>query len=116
MRFRIWIESESVRILQLEKWPGTPPYCVRYDPEFNTIGGRFKMDELTRMKLLRSELALAAQRLAEEGVPVEGGGEEGAGEEAEEKPKKRGHKRLEVEVEEPPDLDELIEREKRSEG
>ena len=119
MRFRIWIESEDVRILQLEKWPGAPPYCVRYDSEFNVIGDKFKMDQLTKMKLLKEEAAFAVQKLAEEGIPIEEEEEEEEEVEAEEeekgRPKKKKAKRAEVTPEEPPSLDELIEKEKKSE-
>lgn len=116
MRLRIWIETESIRILQLEKWPGTPPYCVRYDPEFNVIGGRFRMDDLTRQKLLKEEAVLLRQKLAEEGIPIEEeeieAGEPEAPKPAVAKPKKG---KGEIEAKEVPSVDELIEREKKSE-
>ncbi|MEM1808884.1 MAG: ATP-binding protein [Thermosphaera sp.] len=111
MRFRIWVESESIRILQLEKWPGAQPLCVRYDPDFNVIGGKFKMDELTRARLLEAE-ETPLQKLVEEGIPVEEGAVEGAPQPEEGRTTKRRGKR-EVRVGEVPSPEELIEKERK---
>jgi len=117
MRFRIWVESRTMRILELEKWPATPPYCVRYDPEFRIVGERFMMDEATRAKLLKEERAAAARRLAEElGVPIEAeeAAEEGT-EEAAQKKRKEGRGAPSPGRYEAPSLDELIRRIKEKE-
>lgn len=111
MRFRIWVESESIRILQLEKWPGAQPLCVRYDPDFNVIGGKFKMDELTRARLLEAE-ETPLQKLVEEGIPVEEGAVEGAPQPEEGRTTKRRGRR-EVRVGEVPSPEELIEKERK---
>ena len=120
-RFRIFVDEDDSRIVRIDKWPAVPNWAVKYvyDAEtgqLKTLGERFMIPKQVMIRLLKGEYEKLIQaeetiKIEEEGVPVEV---------EEEKPtkaktiKKTEKEKKEVKLQEPPDIDILIDEEKKS--
>jgi len=78
-RFRMYVDEDKSRIIEVEKWPMVPNWCIRYvvlpeTGEFKVIGDKFIMDSQTRSRLLALEfktLLGEVEVLEKEGIEVE---------------------------------------------
>lgn len=77
-RFRIYVDEDESRILQVEKWPTLPNWCIRYvisreTGKMRTIGEKFMMDKasLQRLKLLEFKSILDEVAQLDEEIEVE---------------------------------------------
>jgi len=119
-RFRVYVDEDKSRIIEVEKWPMVPNWCIRYvilpeTGEFKVIGDKFIMDSQTKSRLLALEFKTLLGEVLEvsekEGIEVQ---------EArvvkkvvkEKKPKKSGEVKLPV----VPSLGEIVEKEKSRGG
>jgi DNA polymerase III delta prime subunit len=120
-RFRIYVDEDRSRIIQVEKWPAypiMPNWCVRYrvaeDGSFQTVDKRFTMDSQTKSRLFALEFKTILGEVLElsekEGIEI-GEAEE---KESEEKKQRRPRKPRPSEVKLPkiPSLGEIAEKEK----
>ncbi len=113
-RFRIFVDEDKSRILQVEKWPLVNNYCVRYiidsNGEFRTIGDRFLIDKHTMSRLYALEfktvLGEVVEIAGEKGIEVEDSSREAG--EAKHKVKKKS----DITTPRIPSVEELIDREK----
>ena len=117
--FRIWIDRDGSRILQIEKWPLVSNWCVRYvkrGDEFVVLGERFEMDQELRARLMQAEVEALMAR-AVEGVEETSKIAEEEGIEVEEAKPKRGKAETGgVELPQPEPVDKLIEKFKKGSG
>ena len=81
-RFRIYVDEDRSRIIQVEKWPAypvIPNWCIRYrvteDGGFEVVGQRFTMDIQTKSRLFSLEFKTILGEVLEvsekEGIEVE---------------------------------------------
>lgn len=84
-RFRIYVDEDRSRIIQVEKWPAypvMPNWCVRYrvteSGGFETLGEKFTMDAQTKSRLFALEFKTILGEILEfsyrEGVEIEESG------------------------------------------
>jgi len=119
-RFRVYVDEDKSRIIEVEKWPMVPNWCIRYlvlpeTGEFNIIGDRFIMDSQTRNRLFALEFKTLLGEVLEvserEGIEVEEAEKQEKVVE-EKKPKKPGDVKFPV----VPSLGEIVEKEKSRGG
>jgi len=115
-RFRVYVDEDKSRIIEVEKWPMVPNWCIRYvilpeTGEFKVIGDKFIMDSQTKSRLLALEFKTLLGEVLEvsekEGIEVQE-----ARVVKEKKPKKSGEVKLPV----VPSLGEIVEKEKSRGG
>jgi len=82
-RFRMYVDEDKSRIIEVEKWPMVPNWCIRYvilpeTGEFKVIGDKFVMDSQTRSRLLALEFKTLLGEVLEvsekEGIEVQEAG------------------------------------------
>ena len=118
-RFRVYVDEDKSRIIEVEKWPMVPNWCIRYavlpTGEFKVVGDKFIMDSQTRNRLFALEFKTLLGEVMEvsekEGIEIEEAEKQEKVVE-EKKPRKPG----DVKFPAVPSLGEIVEKEKSRGG